>query len=264
MRIFALSDLHTDFRQNRELVESLPVGEHRSDALIVAGDVADAPEVIEGTLAALRDRFAHVLYVPGNHELWVRQEEGDSVEKFHRVLALCDRVGVETRPVRLDGVWVVPLFSWYEPEFDSWGDAETAELDGWADFHFCRWPPEADSPCRFFLEMNEPRLGPYDAPVISFSHFLPRRDLLPAAHFLRFRGLPRVAGCAALDAQLRRAGSCLHVFGHTHIDCDTVLDGVRYVQNALHYPADRKSDGVPFRVVWDPEDPSPECRRDPS
>jgi len=256
MRIYAISDLHTDFRENRELVEGLSRRDHRGDALIVAGDVADAMETIESTLGTLRERFARVFYVPGNHDLWVRNQPGDSLEKFHRVLSLCHALGVETRPARLEGVWVVPLFSWYEPEFDSYGDAETGELDGWADFHFCRWPAGTDSPCRLFLEMNEPHLGPYDAPVVTFSHFLPRRDLLAPARFLRFRGLPRVAGCAALDAQLRRAGSRLHVFGHTHIDSDTVLGGVRYVQNALRYPRDRRGAGFPLHAVWDSGGPA--------
>jgi hypothetical protein len=98
--------------------------------------------------------------------------------------------------------------------------------------------------------MNEPHLRDYDAPVVTFSHFLPRRDLLPPAKYLRFKGLPRVAGCAGLDAQLRRVGSRAHVFGHSHIDCDREIDGVRYVQNALRYPRDRTTPGFPLKRVW--------------
>lgn len=250
MRVFAVSDLHTDFPRNRLLVERLPRGEFRGDALLVAGDVASEVETIESTLALLRDRFGRVLFVPGNHELWVRGGGGDSVEKFHRVLSLCRELGVETRPARLGGVWAVPLFSWYEPEFDTRGDAETEELAGWADFHFCRWPEEVRSPCAHFLEMNEPHLGAYDAPVVSFSHFVPRLDLLPPTRALRFRGLPRVAGCAGLDAQLRRLGSRVHVFGHTHIPCDRMVQGVRYVQNALRYPRDHRHAELPLLPVW--------------
>jgi hypothetical protein len=158
---------------------------------------------------------------------------------------------VRTRPALLPaGVWVVPLFAWYEAEFDSYGDAEEKELEGWADFHFCRWPERVGRPCEWFLRMNEPHLRDYDAPVVTFSHFLPRRDLLPPAQYLRFKGLPRVAGCAELDAQLRRVGSLAHVFGHSHIDCDREIDGVRYVQNALRYPRDRATPGFPLRRVW--------------
>ena len=38
-RIFAISDLHTDYEANMEFVESLPP--HPEDVLIVAGDVSD-------------------------------------------------------------------------------------------------------------------------------------------------------------------------------------------------------------------------------
>lgn len=252
MRVFAVSDLHTDFPENLRVVERVPRGEFRDDALIVAGDVADAPEIIEATLALLCARFRRVFFVPGNHELWVRGSEGSSVEKFHRVLELCEGLGVETRPARLPGVRVVPLFAWYEPEFDSYGDAEDDQLDAWADFHFCRWPAGLSSPCRHFLEMNEPHLAEHGLPVISFSHFVPRRDLIPPARHLRFRGLPRVAGCAGIEAQVRALGSAVHVFGHTHIDCDRVVEGVRYVQSALRYPRDRAGAGWTLKQVWGP------------
>jgi hypothetical protein len=251
MRVYAVSDLHTDFAENQALVEGLPLGEHADDALIVAGDIADSLDRVESTLALLRARFREVFFVPGNHELWLRADTGDSADKFERILRLCDALGVRTRPALLPaGVWVVPLFAWYEAEFDSYGDAEEKELEGWADFHFCQWPERVGRPCEWFLRMNEPHLRDYDAPVVTFSHFLPRRDLLPPAQYLRFKGLPRVAGCAELDAQLRRVGSRAHVFGHSHIDCDREIDGVRYVQNALRYPRDRSAPGFPLKRVW--------------
>src|SRR5690606_31418757 len=101
----------------------------------------------------------------------------------------------------------------------------------------------------FFLTLNEPHLKPYDGPVISLSHFLPRRDLLPPIERLRFKGLPKVAGCAGLDQQIRQLNAAIHVFGHSHISCDRVIDGVRYVQNPLKYPRERLSSGVPLKVI---------------
>jgi Calcineurin-like phosphoesterase len=252
MRILAISDLHTDFRANWELLNQLPASACKNNALLVAGDIADRLETISETLSLLRQKFSHLFYVPGNHELWVRQEACHSVDKLHKVIELCDRLGVQTRPGRVKDLWVVPLFSWYDPDFDSEGDAETSELEGWADYHFCQWPEGIGSISEFLLRMNEPHLKIYDSTVISLSHFLPRRDLLAAAADLRFKGLPKVAGCAALDKQIRRLGSVLHVFGHSHINCDRVIDGVRYVQNALRYPRERASAAVfPVKVIWD-------------
>jgi predicted phosphodiesterase len=37
----------------------------------------------------------------------------------------------------------------------------------------------------------------------------------------------QVIGSNPLEAQVRRLRSDLHLFGHTHIPIDTVIDGVR-------------------------------------
>lgn len=245
MRIYAISDLHTDFRENRAALERAGLTGHGDDALIVAGDVADAEATIRETLQWLAGRFAEVFFVPGNHELWVRNEERDSMEKFRAVLRLCDQVGVRTEPARVGGVWIVPLFSWYDASFDVRGEGVEEELEAWSDRYFCRWPAGMERVDEAFLRMNEPRVRPYDAPVITFSHFVPRPELVPPARYLRFRGLPLVAGSMGIEAQIRRILPRVHVFGHTHIPSDKVIEGVRYVQN--YY---RRSSPEPLQLVW--------------
>ena len=51
---------------------------------------------VEAMLAGLPDCFATVFFVPGNHELWVRGEGGNSLEKFDRLISLCHKLGVHT------------------------------------------------------------------------------------------------------------------------------------------------------------------------
>jgi hypothetical protein len=98
MRIFAISDLHTDFEANRLLLEQLSATKYVADALLVAGDIADDLKTIEDSLALLCSRFGQVFYTPGNHDLWVRRDDCDSIEKLFRVLELCERLGVKTEP----------------------------------------------------------------------------------------------------------------------------------------------------------------------
>jgi Icc-related predicted phosphoesterase len=257
MRILAVSDLHTDFHENKMLLEQLPDVTAQGDVLIVAGDISDRLDTLKSTLALLRTKFMKVFYVPGNHELWVRKGDHTSIEKFFTVLALCETLDIQTSPEKVAAVWVVPLFSWYEPQFDAENSGDAYALGGWADFYLCKWPAGMGPVCDFFLKMNEPRLRSYDGPVISFSHFLPRRDLLPSVERLKFKGLPRVAGCAALDEQIRSLNSCVHVFGHSHIGCDRVIDGVRYIQNPLRYPRERTSADFPIKVICDDDGLTP-------
>jgi Icc-related predicted phosphoesterase len=249
MRIYAISDLHTDFRENRAALERAGLAGHRGDALIVAGDVADGEAVLRDTLQWLAARFAEVFFVPGNHELWVRGDPRDSMRKFHDVLRLCDQVGVRTGPARVGGAWVVPLFSWYDPSFDVLGEGAEEELEAWSDRYFCRWPEGTGRVDEAFLRMNEPRVHPYDGPVVTFSHFVPRPELLPPASYLRFKGLPLVAGSLGIEAQIRRIQPRVHVFGHTHIPSDRVIEGVRYVQNYFRRPTEGSTTS-PLTLVW--------------
>lgn len=252
MRIFAVSDLHTDFKENWRLIRGLSHQAFQQDTLILAGDVADNLEIIESTLRALRARFGEVCYLPGNHELWVRDAAAaDSVEKLHTVLRLCDRLNVRTRPAQMEDCWIVPLFSWYDTDSARAAIADYAELEGWADFYFCKWPPGIGrSVADFFLRMNEPHIVPYDRPVITFSHFIPRDDLLPPPERLRFKALFKVANCVGLDDQIRRLRAVVHVFGHSHIACDRIIDNVRYVQNPLRYPKEQRQPEFPLKMIW--------------
>ena len=239
MRVFATSDLHSDYKDNWEYLAQLSDGDFVGDVLIVAGDVAHRLDLVAATLELLRGKFAQVFYVPGNHELWVRGEEGDSLGKFRRIVELCNELGVETRPALAGEYRIVPLFSWYDAAFDveGWGDGDA--LAGGGDFHYCRWPDGMESRSHFFAHMNEPHIRAYEEQVISFSHFLPRLELLPDPEYLRFKGLPRVAGCDSIEKQVRGLGAFIHVFGHSHIRRDMVLEDVRYVQHGLGYPRER-------------------------
>jgi predicted phosphodiesterase len=252
MCIFAVSDLHTDFKANRLVLDELTRSGYSRDTLLVAGDIADRLEVIEDTLALLKSRFAKVFYTPGNHELWVRFDAHDSVAKLKKVIELSERLGIETGPAKAEGVWVVPLFSWYEARFAGGEGADEEELRAWADFYFCKWPPEMSSVSEYFRDLNAGRLRSYEGEVITLSHFLPRRDLLPGVDGLRFKGLLKVAGSGWLDAQVRALNSSVHVFGHSHINCDRVMDGVRYVQNALRYPSERGASVPSLKLIWPP------------
>lgn len=249
MRIFAISDLHTDFLENSMLVEHISESNYKNDILIVAGDIADQIGIIKRTLSLLRSRFKMVFFVPGNHELWIRDETSDSIEKLLEILRLCDSLDIHYRPSKVGRIWIVPLFSWYDSGFGA--QERGSELEGWADFHFCKWPIEIKEKVEYFLELNAPNIKGYDGPVISFSHFLPRIDLLPPREKLKFKGLPEVAGCKMLERQIRELKSVIHVFGHSHINRDIVIDGIRYVQNALRYPRERNSAKLELKEILD-------------
>jgi predicted phosphodiesterase len=286
MRVFALADVHVDYPDNMLWLQALSPIAYRADTLILAGDVSDDLNKLQTALACVCTKFAHVFFVPGNHDLWIRHGEcPDSLAKFWQILALCTALGVKTSPAKVgattrdQGVWIVPLFSWYVKPEEGSGSlfvrkaGEDPTLEMWADNYFTTWPPlqAGLTIAEAFLRLNERHLHQYDAPVISCSHFLPRTELMfriqgegatgsavTDAH-PRFN-FSRVAGCMRLEEQIRRLGSVVHVYGHQHRNRHRLIDGVLYISHCLGYPYEREQGYIGEgekgpKLIWTPDGP---------
>ena len=275
-RIFCVSDIHSDHEANMAWCAGLRRrGGFERDVLLVAGDVASSLVILQETLEVLTATFGHVFYVPGNHDLWVKGRGSgglhirptpiDSLQKLEEIRALCERLGVRTRPGYAAGALLCPLFAWYHASWDS-----EPEIVGWKgipeaqqcmmDFHLCEWPEPLskadDSIARRLDEMNDRGHAPEqaltaqidalrrehpDAPLLTFSHFVPRLELNPEKRFLFFPPLSKACGSDYLRRRIDALRPAVHVYGHTHFGWDATLDGVRYLQAPLAYPEERKT-----------------------
>ncbi|XP_015966114.1 uncharacterized protein LOC107489859 [Arachis duranensis] len=267
LRVFVVSDLHTDYAENLNWVKCLNNVKHNvNDVLLVAGDVAETYDLFVVTMSLLKERFEHVLYVPGNHDLWCRREGQkyvDSVEKLDKLLEACKALGVETQPMVIGELGIIPLFSWYHESFDREKDITGFHIPplemACKDFHACKWPHGLSngdmSLSMYFDAMNDKQLEMMEEVkmkcdhIITFSHFVPRQELCPEKRMLFYPKLPKIIGSDSLEDRIRSihgaegrkdASSACHVFGHTHFCWDAVVDGIRYVQAPLAYPRERK------------------------
>lgn len=82
LRVFVVSDLHTDYAENMKWVKCLSSINYKNDVLLVAGDVAETYDKFVVTLSLLKERFQHVFFVPGNHDLWCRRDGENYVRSF--------------------------------------------------------------------------------------------------------------------------------------------------------------------------------------
>ena len=73
MKLWAISDLHLANRGNRAALVALPA--RPEDWLIVAGDVGETEAHLRLALELLIPRFARLLWVPGNHDLWTLADD---------------------------------------------------------------------------------------------------------------------------------------------------------------------------------------------
>ena len=68
MKLYAISDLHLGYEANQRAL--LDITSHPADWLILAGDVGETAAHLELAFRELKPRFAKLVWVPGNHELW--------------------------------------------------------------------------------------------------------------------------------------------------------------------------------------------------
>jgi 3',5'-cyclic AMP phosphodiesterase CpdA len=81
VRLYAISDLHLGFRENREAIQRLEP--HPDDWLILGGDVGESFQHLEMALRIATERYARVIWVPGNHELWSNGSGGSGGSGGH-------------------------------------------------------------------------------------------------------------------------------------------------------------------------------------
>lgn len=237
MRVFALSDIHVDYDVNARWVQSLSQSDYQDDVLILAGDVSDSIQRLALCLESFVRRFRRVFFVPGNHDLWVIRDPDvpDSLRKFEIVRSTATACGASMVPEVLQGVAFVPLLGWYDLTFGPLLQ-ELAQI--WMDFHACRWPRgwTAHDVASHFMSMNTTQPVLRREVTITFSHFLPRIDVMPGFISPVHRRIYPLLGSVRLEQQLRAWTPDIHVYGHSHVNRRVALDGTLYINNAFAYP----------------------------
>lgn len=74
-------------------------------------------------------------------------------------------------------------------------------------------------------------------------------SLLPKGPWVR-DDLKYVVGDKGLYRQIRRLGSKIHIYGHTHVNGDNTLHKTRYVQHALGHGNERWTNRYEPKFVY--------------
>lgn len=252
MKLWAISDLHVGHVENRQVIARMEP--HRDDWLVLGGDVGETLDHLRFTLETLTPRFARVLWVPGNHELWAVPEGLYGEARYRELVALCRRYGALTPedpyPVFDDGAGaphlVAPLFTLYDYTFSPDGMGPEEAL-AWAlesglvcaDEAYLRPDPypTRQAWCAARCDYTEARLAEararHPGPVVLVNHFplLQELAVLPL--------IPRFSiwcGTRRTHDWHRRFGATVVVSGHLHMAGTQYVDGVRFEEVSLGYP----------------------------
>jgi len=276
VRIASVSDLHTDYAENRELVVALATEIHRRgvDAVIVAGDVSHKDDRIRRALAAFREVAPEVLYVPGNHDLWFdvadapSRPELDTWRRYRELLpALVEAEGAIYLPkapfVRL-GIGFAGACGWYDYSFllpelrAELGDAlGRKQLDGfmWADslrtaFRTADGAIMDDARVARIMERElAAQLDALEARedvrcVVAVTHHLAFEEAVYRSRRMPWEFFNGFMGSRGMGEVIgARAKVAVAIYGHTHFTGDRRLEiggrSVRVVGTALGYPRER-------------------------
>jgi len=234
MKVWATSDLHIDYQENFDWFLNISAKVYKEDILIIAGDIVHDLKKMQQLFENLVPKFYKVLFVPGNHDVWLMDaDEKDSMKKFEAVLHLAKEEGVQTSPYVTDELSIVPIFSWYDFSF---GEPSFTIKRAWRDFKACKWSMNFENLTNYFLEMNQPYLSQTSKEVISFSHFLSSASLIPDRVPPIVKSLIPVFGSQKIEDQLAILKPDLHIYGHSHLNRSLEKDGIWYLNNAFGYP----------------------------
>jgi 3',5'-cyclic AMP phosphodiesterase CpdA len=264
--LLAISDLHVSRPENRAIVQELQPRSGQ-DWLLVAGDVAERVADIEWTLSLLAERFATVVWTPGNHELWTTNEpiQLRGVQRYQYLVELCRRIGVLT-PEDEFPVWtgaggpvrIAPLFLLYDYTFrvdgaaskeQSLARAHAAGIVCTDEYLLHPDPyPTRDAWCRARVEYSLGRLAACDpeVPLVLVNHWPLVRE---PTRVLWYPEFAQWCGTELTADWHRRFRTAAMVYGHLHIPRSTVHDGVPFLEVSLGYPREWRRRGLPVPLL---------------
>ena len=75
--------------------------------------------------------------------------------------------------------------------------------------------------------------------VISFSHFLPRTDIMPSFISDNVKRLFPVFGSHKIEEQIKKLKASIHIYGHSHLNLQVKKGDRTYINNAFGYPHEK-------------------------
>ncbi|MDO5670393.1 MAG: metallophosphoesterase [Corynebacterium sp.] len=248
--LWAVSDLHGAVKANTARIDEIQP-EDPSDWLIVAGDVAERTDLVVRILSQLRQRFAQVIWVPGNHELFSRStDRHQGREKYTELVEAIREIDVLTPEdpyPTFGGVTLVPLFTLYDYSFRGPGMTVEQAVKAAHDRQIMMTDEFAIAPfvdvrawCWDRLAYSIKRLSLIDGPTILINHWpLVQEPTLVMRH-------PEIAlwcGTRHTRTWAERYNAQSVIYGHLHMPGVTEVAGIKHIEVSLGYPREWERHG---------------------
>lgn len=281
MNISYLSDTHWDFWVNAFLPEDTQKFQMRNileprlpeirDVIVVAGDLGHSDNQNFLFLEVLREYYNHVLYVVGNHDLYLIPEYTELTNSFDRVKRLANAVRekltnvhfLNGQVVEIDGVKFGGNSMWFDDTYcmdffrDRFGfpaDSNPVFFDKFVDDLWKQNLNDFDhikgiGTWRSYFENKLKDLQQIINEIdVVITHYGPT----PKEHVpIQYRGQATTSFFRFDEKWLKNYDltSKLYFYGHTHNKLDYVHGGCRYLVNPMGYPSEwRKGSFDKFKI----------------
>lgn len=233
MRIHVLSDLHLEFaKMPRSYVPP------ECDVVILAGDISPG---VPGVVWAKETFTVPVIYVPGNHEYYVKRTLADQVAAMRKHAEGSNVHILDDETIDIDGVRFIGATLW--TDFDLYGQNffhQQVAQRAMSDYDYS-WVAEgrklhSDDTAHFHqlskFFISEELRKPFDGKKVVVTHHGPsEKSVAPKWHLNALTP----AFTSRMENLILDHGPPLWVHGHTHDSHDYVLGNTRVVVNPRGY-----------------------------
>jgi len=249
-----ISDLHRDtylrFFQTQKEYEDYIFGDKAGEILFVLGDVAEKGNIVVSTLASLKERYKRVIFVAGNHDLYVEHigsfKSKSSTEKADILKKALADAGVEMltgESIEINGVKIGGSHMWYDETYlmskKGSEDIKRRFMSYWNMFMRDAGMLGRDGPFGIFEREIKKLEVLKDEVDVFLSHINPVP--LDAYFAEEFRGdLSNTFFCFDGRKALETGKIKHFFFGHTHVGLEMSYANVKLHCNPFGYPGEAK------------------------
>lgn len=264
MRIGVISDIHVDSYQMWDKIPKLIVEttiNEKADVLVVCGDIATDLRLFDSFFqylaTALQKVGIQILFVPGNHDIWVytpKSPSPTSKEKYYkfipRVLKKHDNVHyLPEAPFIKDGHAFVGSMGWYDFSFLDFQQDRSSIMKSldkrldklWADKKYMWWGDQQVSSFEDNVRILDIMLEELRSQLMRVKNV---RDITVCLHMVpyhefclgekEFDIFAAYMGSDKLFDLIKKFKNAKRIlFGHTHSPWDEVREGVRFINASV-------------------------------
>ena len=227
MKLVTVSDIHLDMNSNYVGVDLLPalircLKKQDADIYIIAGDLCDnASNAIHLLNSIEAELGKKVLFIPGNHDVWVKQKEHSSWDSYH--LFKNHPSSLLGKPFEINDTHVIiGEMGWYDYSFIKEGIASQTvwdHLQEWGDHKWTEWGMIDQELNAKMLQNIETQLKRYKhKKIILVHHFVPYKDFLTGStEYMEWDVYNAFMGSESAGRLFDSYSNIEYViFGHTH------------------------------------------------